>query len=199
MPTLKTAALLALLLLATGGCATDPAPTRLAGVAAAEDHSATLADEPLQGTLILVRHAERDDAAADGLSPQGRKRAALLAKALADAPIDVVLTSDLPRTISTASGVIASSADRKPPLIVERFQSRDDGADAAAKIRPHLAQGRVVLAVGHSNQVDTVLKSLGGWGVAPLSEKDYGFMFIAEFRGERPPLLVRAGYPPATN
>ena len=195
--TLKAVAALALavLLLTVGGCAPEPREGWWGDAPDFEHRDA--GDEPLLGTLILVRHAERDDAAADGLLPMGRERAALLAQVLGDAIVDVVLTSDQVRTMSTAGEIIASNAKKEPPLVVERFKSRDDGQDAAAKIRFYLAKDRVVLAIAHSNQVHNVLKALGGWDVAPLGEKDFGFLFVAEFRGERPPVLIRAGYPPS--
>lgn len=73
--------------------------------------SAALANGPAEvTTVILVRHAERDDAAEPKktppdppLSAPGAKRAEELARVLAGTAIGAILTTDCIRTRSTAA------------------------------------------------------------------------------------------------
>jgi phosphohistidine phosphatase SixA len=150
-----------------------------------------------RGTLILVRHAERDDGAEDGLSSKGRERAAMLARVVAHAGVDAVLVSDQARTASTARGVVDLYKAAGRPVEVERFTSTIKNSEIAGTIRGLVVDDRVVLVVAHSNQIAGVLRELGGWKVPELGEGDFEFMFIVTLRGDRPPLLIRAGYPPS--
>lgn len=199
MPRLMIALVLAGALLVFGGCARglasqegeERAPRALVGERGG--------DEPPRGTLILVRHAERDDRSEDGLSAKGRERAALLARVVANAGLDAVLVSDQARTVSTARDVVDLYKAAGRPVEVERFTSTIRNSEIAGKIRGLVVDDRVVLAVAHSNQIAGVLRELGGWKVPELGEGDFEFMFIVSLRGERPPRLIRAGYPPAAD
>ena len=174
--------LAALLALAAAGPAPAASPVARSGRAhAAADTSVT--------TVFVVRHAEKNT---DWMGPDpplteaGRKRAAELARVLADAHVGVIYTTNFLRTRATAEPLAAATGDSievvdqgKPQALAERIWNRD--------------RGRSVLIVGHSDTVPAIVRSLGGRMPEPLSES-FDLMIVITRRGAEPPHMVRLRY-----
>ena len=156
-----------------------------AGVAAAQA-GATL--------VVLVRHAEKaaEPAGDPPLTPAGQARAEALARVLADARIDVVITTPYARTRATAAPVEARGGTTHEEM------SPAGGVPAhaaaiAARIRTGLA-GRRVLVVGHSNTIPAIIRALGGPAMSDLCDGQHAFLFVLNIPAAGPASLVRASY-----
>lgn len=122
-----------------------------------------------QGTVFVVRHAERADASADtGLSDAGRQRAVSLATLLKQAGITAIFVTEFKRTQETATP-LANALGISPTVISAKEQG-----SLAVKLRRTTGN---VLVVGHSNTVGDVLTSLGVTA-PPIAETDYDNLFI---------------------
>jgi broad specificity phosphatase PhoE len=144
-----------------------------------------------QGTVFVVRHAERADAAAGGatmmaadpeLSTEGAARAESLARLLTDAAITAIYTTEFKRTRQTAAP-LARALKLEPvtipskdlPSLIERLKT---------------AKGNV-LVVGHSNTVPEILKALGVREPVTVAEHEFDRLFIVV---GVPPTLVKLRY-----
>ena len=124
--------------------------------------------------VYVVRHAEKDLAAADPkdpkLSEQGQRRAAALAQQIDAEALVAVYATPYARTLATA----APSAEAAGRRITE--YPADGATRLAADIRA-LERGKV-LVVGHSNTVPEILKALGVVEPVELGDGDYGDLFV---------------------
>lgn len=144
-------------------------------------------------TVLVVRHAERaSDVETDPrLSEAGHARARALAEALADAGVDVVITSQYLRTRETALPL----AERLGlGIVVDSVRSAE--ASSGELARRVLAEhaGRRVLIVGHSNTVPLIVRALGGAEVGPLTESAYGDLFIVILTRGRQAATIRGRF-----
>jgi broad specificity phosphatase PhoE len=132
--------------------------------------------------VVVVRHAEVD---ADGnpdpnLSLLGRERAARLARMLNDVGIkdsastnrgvDAIYASELRRTQQTA-GPLAESLSL--PINILAAAGWSELGDRLKSEQ----QGKVVLVVGHSNTVPTLVESLTGEKVT-IAETEFDHLYI---------------------
>lgn len=132
--TFFTAALITILVAA--GCSPSTPPTRMT-------------------TVLLLRHAERDDGS---LSMYGRERAAELAHVARKAGVTAIYTTDTVRTRQTVQPL--ADALGLDPLIYDN--STPERIDAfAAQLRKDHA-GEVVLVVSHNPTVPLIINALGG-------------------------------------
>ncbi len=128
-----------------------------------------------QRLVLLVRHAERADGgtppagmqgpADPDLSAEGHARAARLAAMLADAGITRIFVTEFRRTAQTAAPLakhLALAPDRIAAADIKTLNARL----AAAK-------DDVVLIVGHSNSIPSILAAAGGPKIT-IAESDYG-------------------------
>lgn len=131
-----------------------------------------------QGTVFLVRHAERADDANAGpkmtatdpdLSGQGILRAQALARTLKDAKITGIYTTEYKRTKQTA-GPLATALGVQVTEV-----SSKDLPGLFQKVRT--APGNV-LVVGHSNTVPAVIKELGVAEPVSIAETEYDNLFV---------------------
>jgi phosphohistidine phosphatase SixA len=138
-----------------------------------------------QGTVFLVRHAERADASAGAsptmeadpsLSDVGHARAASLASVLRDAAITAIFVTEFKRTQETAAPL--AKALGIPTTMVS---SKDTDALIARLKR---TTGNA-LVVGHSNTVPEIAKALGVTTPIVIGNDDYDNL-----------LLVSPGQPP---
>lgn len=133
-------------------------------------------------TVVLVRHAEKVDASADPLlSEAGETRARVLANVLADADLDLVLTSPLQRTRMTAA--LSAAAHAKTPEAI----GFDGGTPAhvaavVARIRA-VDDDDVVLVVGHSNTIPLIARALG-YGAADMPDCEYDRLTVLVIEDE---------------
>jgi phosphohistidine phosphatase SixA len=144
-------------------------------------------DESL--TVFLVRHAEKDVESMDidsHLTEEGHRRAAELARTLADAEIGYVHSSDFIRTRNTAAPV-ADQFD----IEIELYDTSmlHDLADTIK------ARGGRHLVVGHSNTTPILVEILGGEPGLPIVEQsEYDRLYILTIiDGEVNTVLIRYG------
>ena len=129
-------------------------------------------------TVLFVRHADRLQGGADdpGLSPVGRRRAALLADVLADvdvvASVDAIYATQFKRTQQTA----APLAERLGLPV--NVADADGGIELANEIlREH--KGEIVLVIAHSNTIAPMIEELQGSKRLPdWPEDDYDELYI---------------------
>ncbi len=131
-----------------------------------------------QGTVFLVRHAERADDANAGpkmtgtdpdLSGQGVLRAQALARTLKDAKITAIYTTEYKRTRQTAAPLATALGVQVTEV------SSKDLPGLFQKVRT--APGNV-LVVGHSNTVPAVIKELGVAEPVSIAETEYDNLFV---------------------
>jgi len=129
-------------------------------------------------TMIFVRHAERAGPSADdpGLTLAGQRRAAELARQLVDADvvagIDAIYSTPFRRTRETAKPV-ADALD----LPVNIYDPSDNDAVLELILKNH--KGKIILVVGHSNTLPTLIADLGASKkVPPIAETEYDNIYI---------------------
>lgn len=125
-----------IVLLAAAGCAPSRSPARTT-------------------TILLVRHAERDDGS---LNEAGLERAAELAHVARKAGVTAIYTTDTERTRQTAQPLADALA--LDPLIYGNSTPEQIEAFAADLKANHA--GEVVLVVSHNPTVSTIIDALGG-------------------------------------
>lgn len=137
----------------------------LTGVTAAAQHS-----------VFVVRHAERADGGAAGmstsdpdLSDAGKARAQSLAAALKDAGITAIYVTEFKRTQQTAAPLANASG-----VAVTVVPAKD----MAGLIEKLKATAGNALVVGHSNTVPEVIRQLGVADPLKLADTDYDFLFV---------------------
>jgi broad specificity phosphatase PhoE len=130
--------------------------------------------------VLLVRHAEKAKHPSDDppLTDAGAQRAQDLARALRDAGVTAIITTQLRRTHDTAQPLAA--ALHVTPEVVEVGDDDEDGhaRDVANAVRRHA--GEVVLVVGHSNTVPKIIAALGGPQMPEICETQFGNLFVLQ-------------------
>lgn len=148
-------------------------------------------------TIIFVRHAEKVSQLADdpGLSDAGRVRVAELTRQLVDADvvagIDAIYSTPFRRTQETAQG-LADALD----LPVHIYASDDNEAVLNTILKSH--KGKIVLVVGHSNTVPTLIADLGASKkVPPINENEYDNIYVVSIPwfGKTKTIRLRYGAP----
>jgi broad specificity phosphatase PhoE len=131
-----------------------------------------------QGTIFVVRHAERSDttagapatmAADPDLSEAGRTRAAALAAMLKNAEVGAIFVTEFKRTQQTAAPL--AKALGITPVVVP-------AADTAALAGRLRKAGANALVVGHSNTVPGVVAALGVATPVVVADTEYDNLFI---------------------
>ena len=129
-------------------------------------------------TMIFVRHAEKAliPVGDPGLSPEGQARAAELARQLVDADvvagIDAIYSTPYRRTVETAQPVADALG-----LPINQYAPDDNEAVLAKILRNH--KGKIILVVGHSDTLPTLLADLGASKkVPPIAEFEYDNIYL---------------------
>ena len=134
-------------------------------------------------TVILVRHAEREDGV-DTLNSAGMERAQELSRMLADAGVDVIYASSFYRAQQTAQPL----ADA---LGLELNIYDPKKLNELAYSLTHSHKGETVLVTGHSNATPMTVNELGVTPhVANLEHHVYDHMFIVTLSKRRQPKLA---------
>ena len=130
-------------------------------------------------TVFVMRHAEKltvnPDDPDPALAPAGEARALELAQHFGRAPkdqaLDAIFVTELRRTQDT----VRPLANRLgiPVIVVQA-----DEPDKAAKRALTEYRGGRVLIVAHSDTVPDIVKELSGVNVGPMSEADYGILYV---------------------
>lgn len=130
-----------------------------------------------QTTFILVRHAEKESAAAGDqmmakdppLSQAGQDRAQTLVRILEKQKIDKILSTDFKRTRSTVEPVASATG-----IKIETYQSLKE-----PEITKLIEGGGTVLIAGHSNTTPALANLiLGKNQFANYDDSDYGNILI---------------------
>ncbi len=133
---------------------------------------------PVFGTrvVVLVRHAEVQDASADPvLSAAGRARAATLAGIAARYEVEAAYTTPFIRTNATAAPA-AEWLGLKPEVVPVAAGVPAHVADVAERVRR--APGGAALVLGHSTTVPAIVQAHTGQTVAPISETQFNRLFV---------------------
>ena len=149
-------------------------------------------------TMIFVRHAERAGPSAEdpGLTPAGQRRAAELARQLVDADvvagIDAIYSTPFRRTKETAQAIA-----EKLNLPINIYDpTGDDEAVVDQMVKAH--KGKIILIVGHSNTLPTLIAALGASKkVPPIAEMEYDNIYIISIPwfGKTKTIRLRFGEP----
>lgn len=141
-------------------------------------------------TVILVRHAEKQDVTDDPpLSAAGQERARELARILAGTKLTRIYTTPFRRTNDTAAPV-AKEHDLQP---LEFKAGKTYAPDLAAKIRNEHA-GETLLVVGHSNTTQHLIQALGAADAPPIPDSQYDDLFIVTLGTDGKASLVALRY-----
>jgi 2,3-bisphosphoglycerate-dependent phosphoglycerate mutase len=149
-------------------------------------------------TMIFVRHAEKALIPVDdpGLSAEGEARAAELARQLVDADvvagIDAIYSTNYRRTIETAQPV--ADALGHDIRIYENLEDDEPLVDAMVADN----KGKIILVVGHSNTLPTMIAALGASKkVPPIAEFEYDNLYLVSIPwfGKTKTIRLRFGMP----
>ncbi len=113
-----------------------------------------------EGVVFLVRHAEKSLEVEGDSAPllhEGVDRARTLARMLADAGIEELITTDALRSRQTGAP-FAEATGLKPQVM-----TRDDQVAFAGRLREK-PDGKDRLIVGHTRNIPRILQALGGPG-----------------------------------
>jgi broad specificity phosphatase PhoE len=149
-------------------------------------------------TMIFVRHAEKALIPVDdpGLSPEGQARAEELARQLVDADvvagIDAIYSTDTRRTRETAVPVAEALG-----LDIRTYTNQEDDEPVVdAMVRDN--KGKIILVVGHSNTLPTMIAALGASKkVPPIAEMEYDNLYLISIPwfGKTKTIRLRYGEP----
>lgn len=137
-------------------------------------------------TVILIRHAERDNFFI--ISPEGRKRAKALVDAVGDMGISAIFSPDLKRNLDTVKPLARHLGIEI--TLVPRISKPNVNKLVDDILSGH--NGEVVLLVGNgSANLRALHHRLGGTGEGPYS---YGDLFIYTISDSKPVKLVKTRY-----
>jgi broad specificity phosphatase PhoE len=149
-------------------------------------------------TMIFVRHAEKALIPVDdpGLSAEGEARAAELARQLVDADvvagIDAIYSTNYRRTIETAQPVADALG-----LDIRIYENQEDDEPLVdAMVADN--KGKIILVVGHSNTLPTMIAALGASKkVPPIAEFEYDNLYLVSIPwfGKTKTIRLRFGTP----
>jgi broad specificity phosphatase PhoE len=141
-----------------------------------------------QPVVYLVRHGEKLDASRDsGLSPAGEARAIRLAQAMEASGVFAIYVTEYRRT----SQLAAPLAQRQK--IMTTIVPAGDTDGLMKRIAAHGAD-QVVLVIGHSNTVPSIIRRLGYKGEVKVEEADFDNLFVVVPRESKEPALIRLKY-----
>lgn len=148
-------------------------------------------------TMIFVRHAEKASTPANdpALTPAGQRRAAELARQLVDADVvagvDAIYSTPFRRTKGTAEPVATAL---NLPIII--YDPSDNEAVLKTILKDH--KGKIILVVGHSDTLPTLIADLGASKkVPPIAENEYDNIYIVSIPwfGKTKTIRLRYGEP----
>jgi phosphohistidine phosphatase SixA len=153
---------LVLITLTLGACS---APNGDSGVAATAQATAAAEQKP----VFVVRHLQKAAGDDPSLTPEGAAAALRLADLLEDDGITAIFATPTRRAMETAQplanrlGIAVTAYDPRQPETLATAVAAAPGA---------------VLVVGHSNTVHDLVGRFGGTAPPPLSEEDYGTVWV---------------------
>jgi broad specificity phosphatase PhoE len=141
--------------------------------------------------VILVRHGEKalEPPSDPPLSAAGQQRARDLARALTDAKVGTIITTQFERTRKTAEPTAVEL--KITPEVVQAGGAAHARA-VADQIMKHA--GGTVLVVGHSNTIPAIVGALGAPQPKELCDSEYDQVFTVVLGDAGPPRLIRSRY-----
>lgn len=148
-------------------------------------------------TIIFVRHAEQSAIPAEdpGLNDAGRRRVAELTRQLVDADVvagvDAIYSTPLRRNLETAEPLSQALG-----LDINRYDPDDNEAVLERILRNH--KGKIILVVGHSNTLPTLIADLGASKkVPPIAHGEFDNIYIVSIPwfGKTKTIRLRYGDP----
>ncbi len=142
--------------------------------------------------VLLVRHAERSPGTGDvPLSPAGRERADDLARIGQEAGVQAIVTTQFARTRNTAHP-LASALAITPEVVATKSDLAAHIREVADAVKRH--SGQVVLVVGHSNTIPSIVAALGGTRYPDLCDSEYDALFTMIIDPDGKVSTVRSRY-----
>lgn len=161
--------------------------------AASAGESPVIPDGKTETIVYVIRHAEKaseSDPNPD-LSASGRARAESLAVQLRDSGVNMIITSDLRRTIQTAAPLAELRHIR--PKIIGIGPSVDLHVKRIAdEVLSH--PGATILIVGHNNTVARIVEKLGGEKIGDLCTDEYANLIIMSLSKGKPARMLLESY-----
>ncbi|WP_305031224.1 phosphoglycerate mutase family protein [Hymenobacter convexus] len=161
------------------------------GSAQAQTKKSAAKAKPIETTIYIVRHAEKDstsDAADPTLSALGQARALALRQTLEKRHPAALFTTDTKRTRATLEP-LAGALKLEPQVYDPRR-----GRDLADRVLKEYA-GKSVVIVGHSN---TILSLIDDFGAIPpveeIGENEYEYLFTVHSAEGMQPIVETRGY-----
>ena len=154
--------------------------------------SETRAQQRVQTTVILVRHAEKaaEPAADPGLTAAGEARARALIAVARDAGVTAVVTTQFVRTKATAQPIAAALGIT--PEVVDARATQHAQEVARTILAKH--SGEVVLVVGHSNTIPAIVAALGAAQPPPICDSEYDGLYVVTVPASGSARVIRARY-----
>ncbi len=140
--------------------------------------------------VILVRHAEKNEhkpGGDSGLDPKGIVRAQELKRALADAGVRAVYSSQFPRSRLTAEPLAQALGDS-----VRTYDANRNDLLAARIHREH--RGQTVVVVGHTDSMGEFFESLTGARLNEGSAIAYDRLFVIALLADGRHTITRLRY-----
>lgn len=179
---------------ASGGAVQAPRP--VPGVVMAEIPAIPVGADSVTTTVIVVRHAEKAAGEGEGddphLSAAGEARARALARALENAGVTAVITTQWIRTAETARPTARAAGVTAEVVPVKWDSISRNARDIAAAARRH--RGGVVLVVGHSNTVPDIVAALGADRPGAICDSEYDRMEIVTMEVDGGARLIESRY-----
>ncbi len=130
-------------------------------------------------TVFVIRHAEKQTSNPEDrdppLAPAGEARALELAQIFGRAPedrsLDAIYVTELRRTQDTVRPL--TNRLGVPMIVVPA----EDPETVAKRALSEYRGGRVLI-VGHSDTVPAIVDALSGIDVGPMSETEYGILYV---------------------
>ena len=174
------------------------------GCAAANagDQAPAIPDGRNETTVYLIRHAEKmsEQERDPDLSQRGRERADSLAVALRDSGVNLIITSNLKRTIQTA-GPLARLRHITPTVVPIDASVDEHVQRVADEVLKH--PGATILVVGHNNTVGKIVEKIGGGHIGDLCADEYSNLSIVSLTKGKPGKILLENYglpdPPSAN
>jgi phosphohistidine phosphatase SixA len=138
----------------------------------------------LTTVVLVIRHAERNDAASCNppesgppLSSAGQTRAQLLVHVAEEAGVVAIYASEFCRTQQTVQPLATQLG--LPVTVVDQV-APDGTADVDALIAQIWAnnKGQVAFVAGHTNTVPVIIEKLGGGTIAPIGETKFDNLYV---------------------
>lgn len=151
-------------------------------------------------TVVLVRHAEREDEPRQDppLKKEGVARSQELARLLGAVGIKAIFTSQFARTKQTAEPLATKLGLTPTSFTLKSNPSnpRQIAAESTAEVTNKILEraGENVLVIGHSNSIPDVIKMLGGDVVPTIDERKFDDLFIVTVYAKGKAKVVQLKY-----